>query len=457
MFEPADSQEAKDFVREALRVSEEFDTPVLLRTSTRISHAQSLVELGERQEIAIKPYEKNVQKHVAMPANARPRHVAVEERLQRLRDYAEQTPLNRLEWRQRKIGVICAGISYQQVQEALPEASVLKLGVCYPLPAQLIAAFAAGVEELYVVEELDPFFEEQIKALGIAVQGKALFPLTGEIFPNLIAEKILGEPLTVPLAVAASREEPAPVRPPVLCPGCPHRSVFYTLRRQKLLVSGDIGCYTLGASPPLEAMDSCICMGASISAGLGYEKGNPDLKGKVVSVIGDSTFFHSGMTGIVDVVYNRGTTLTLVLDNRITAMTGHQENPGTGTTLQGQPTVALDIAAICRALGVQRVREVDAYDLAALDAVIREEIAAGEAAVVIVRRACALLNKSVPEVYYIVEEKCTSCGACMKLGCPALVQEGKKITIDAALCVGCGVCVQVCKFEAIRQAGEQDV
>jgi indolepyruvate ferredoxin oxidoreductase alpha subunit len=456
MLEPSDSQEAKDFVQEALRVSEEFDTPVLLRSSTRISHTQSLVEVGERREVNIRPYSKDAAKRVAMPANSRRRHVVVEERLQRLRQYAEETALNRLEWRRREIGVICAGISYQQVREALPEASILKLGLVYPLPVQLLQEFAAGVDKLYVVEELDPFFEKQIKALGIAVKGKELFPLTGEIFPNLIAEKILGKPLTVPPVIKADSEEPPPVRPPVLCPGCPHRSVFYLLRKQKLLVSGDIGCYTLGASAPLEAMDSCICMGAGISAGLGYEKGNPELKGKVVSVIGDSTFFHSGMTGLADVVYNRGTTLTLILDNRITAMTGHQDHPGTGRTLQGQPTVALDIGAICRALGVQRVQEVDAYDLAALEAVIREEAAAPEPSVVIVRRACALLDKSAKTACCIDEEQCSGCGLCMQLGCPALAREGRRIVIDAALCVGCGVCVQVCKFGAIMKAGEED-
>ncbi|MCR3920925.1 MAG: indolepyruvate ferredoxin oxidoreductase subunit alpha [Firmicutes bacterium] len=456
MLEPADSQEAKDFVQSALEISEEFDTPVMLKTSTRISHAQSLVSVRERADIAIRPYEKDMSKHVMMPAYARPRHVAVEERLEFLREYAEQTTLNRIEWRQKKIGVICAGICYQQVREALPDASVLKLGMCYPLPTKLLAEFAANVDQLYVVEELDPFMEEQIKVMGIEVQGKGLFPLTGEISPNLIAKKILGQPLTQSLAADMDSEAPVPARPPVLCPGCPHRSVFYTLHKQKMVVSGDIGCYTLGALQPLDAMDTCICMGASISTGLGFEKGNPALKGKVAAVIGDSTFFHSGMTGLADVVYNQGTTLTMVLDNRITAMTGHQHHPGTGSTLKGNPTVALDIGAICRALGVKRVREVDPYDLAALDAVIREEAAAPEPSVIIARRACALLDKSIKEVYVIDTERCISCGLCMKLGCPAIVKDNKTMSIDVSLCVGCGVCVQVCRSNAIVKAGDQD-
>jgi indolepyruvate ferredoxin oxidoreductase alpha subunit len=450
MLEPSDSQEAKDFVMAALEMSEEFDTPVMLRSSTRISHSQSLVTLGKRKEVPLRPYVKDANKRVMMPAAARLRHAAVEERLLRLREAAEKSPLNRIEWRDRKIGVICAGISYRQVREALPEASVLKLGICYPLPPALIAEFAAGVDKLYVVEELDPFLEDQVKAMGITVTGKALFPLTGEIHPNRIAAAIAGKPLATPLPVP--EDMPVPARPPVLCPGCPHRSVFYVLRQQKLLVSGDIGCYTLGALPPLGAIDSCICMGASISAGLGYEKGNPELKGKIVSVIGDSTFFHSGMTGLMDVVYNRGSTLTIILDNRTTAMTGHQHNPGTGYTLKGDPTTTLELAPICRALGVRRVREVDPYDIKALQAAIKEEAAADEPSVIISRRACALLDKSAKPLYEI-NDNCRNCGACLRLGCPAMAREGDSVTIDPALCAGCGVCAQVCNFNAIGKAG----
>lgn len=453
MLEPADSQEAKDFIKLALEMSEEFDTPVMLKSSTRISHAQTLVSLGERQDVAVRPYEKNMRKYVMIPANARLRHVAVEERMDFLRAYAEQSPLNRIEWRDRKIGVICAGVCYQSVREALPEASVLKLGICYPLPAKKIEEFASGVDQLYVVEELDPFMEEQIRAMGFPARGKELFPLIGEIFPNTVAEKILGQPHTVPLDVAGYCDEPIPMRPPVLCPGCTHRSVFYVLKKLKMVVSGDIGCYTLGSLQPLDAMDTCICMGASVSAGLGFEKGNPALKGKVVAVIGDSTFFHSGITGLADVVYNRGTTLTMILDNRITAMTGHQHHPGTGATLKGDPTVALDISAICKAMGVQRVREADPFNLPELEAVIREEAAVDQPSVVIVRRPCTLLDKGPKDTYRIDADKCVTCGLCMKLGCPAIVKGGDAITVDQALCVGCAVCVQVCKAEAIVKAG----
>jgi indolepyruvate ferredoxin oxidoreductase alpha subunit len=456
MLEPADSQEAKDMVRDALEMSEEFDTPVMLKSSTRISHSQTLVSLGERIEVPIKPYEKNIKKYVMIPAYGRLRHVVVEERMDLLRKFAEQSTLNRIEWRDRKIGVIAAGICYQYVREALPAASVLKLGICHPLPPKLIQEFAAGVDELYVVEELDPFMEEQIKAMGIAVTGKERFPVIGEISPNIVAGKILGQQLSGPLDVAGYGDEPVPMRPPVLCPGCTHRSVFYLLRKLKLIVSGDIGCYTLGSLAPLEAMDTCICMGASISAGLGFEKGNPDLKGRVVSVIGDSTFFHSGLTGLADVVYNRGTTVTMILDNRITAMTGHQHHPGTGQTLKGDPTVALDINAICAALGVKRIREADPFNLQELEGVIREEIAVAEPSVIIIRRACTLLDKGPKDTYMINQDTCITCGSCMKLGCPAISKHDEMISIDPSLCVGCAVCVQVCKVDAIEKVGGGD-
>jgi indolepyruvate ferredoxin oxidoreductase, alpha subunit len=457
MLEPSDSQEAKDMVSIGLDISEEFDTPVMLKSSTRISHAQSLVSQKERREVPVKPYIKDARKYVMIPAFGRLRHVAVEERMEKLRAYAEQSPLNRIEWRDRKIGVIAAGICYQYVREALPDASILKLGICYPLPSKLIAEFASGVDELYVVEELDPFMEEQVKAMGIKIKGKELFPLIGEISSTMVAEKISGQPMVSPLAVPDYEEQPIPLRPPVLCPGCAHRGVFYTLKKLKMVASGDIGCYTLGSLPPLEGMDTCICMGASISAALGFEKGNPELVGRVVAVIGDSTFFHSGLTGLADVVYNRGTTLTMVLDNRITAMTGHQQHPGTGRTLKGEPTTAVDIAAVCRALGVSRVREVDPYDLAALEAAIKEEAAVAEPSVLVVRRACALLDKGPKDVYTIDLDKCINCGLCMKLGCPAISSEGGQTTVDASLCVGCAVCLQVCKKEAIVKAGDGNV
>ncbi|MCW3488706.1 indolepyruvate ferredoxin oxidoreductase subunit alpha [Dethiobacter alkaliphilus] len=453
MLEPSDSQEAKDMVAIALDISEEFDTPVMLKSSTRISHAQTLVEQGERTPVAVRPYQKDLKKNVMIPAYARLRHVVVEERMDLLRKYVEQSPLNRIEWRDKKIGVICAGICYQYVREALPEASVLKLGINFPLPEKKLEEFASGVDQLYVVEELDPFMEEQIKAMGIKVRGKEDFPVIGEIFPNMIADKILGKPHTEPLEVAGYCDEPIPMRPPVLCPGCTHRSVFYMLKKLKMVVSGDIGCYTLGSLAPLEAMDTCVCMGASVSAGLGFEKGNADLKGKVVAVIGDSTFFHSGMTGLADVVYNRGTTLTMILDNRITAMTGHQHHPGTGSTLKGDPTLALDISAICKALGVERIREADPFNLKELEAVIKEEAAADEPSVIIVRRMCTLQDKSPKDLYEIDKDKCVTCGRCMKLGCPAISQHGEIYSVDSSLCVGCAVCVQVCKSDAIVKAG----
>jgi indolepyruvate ferredoxin oxidoreductase, alpha subunit len=455
MLEPSDSQEAKDMVGVALDMSEEFDTPVMLKSSTRISHAQSLVHVTDRREVAIRPYEKDARKYVMIPGYARPRHVLVEERMGLLKKYVEQSPLNRIEWRDRKIGVIASGICYQYVREALPEASVLKLGICFPLPEKLIQEFAAGVEKVYVVEELDPFVEEQVRVMGIDAVGKELFPVIGELSPNLVAEKILGTPVAQALDVPGYCDTPAPMRPPVLCPGCAHRGVFYTLRKLKMVASGDIGCYTLGALAPLEGMDTCICMGASISAGLGLEKGNPDLKGKVVSVIGDSTFFHSGLTGLVDVVYNRGTTLTLILDNRITAMTGHQHHPGTGFTLKMQPTVALDIIEICKALGVKRVRTADPFDLSALQSVIAEEAAAPEPSVVVVQRPCTLLDKGPKDVYRVDEDKCVNCGLCLKLGCPAISGTGEKASVDASLCVGCAVCLQVCKKEAIVKVGDK--
>ena len=453
MLEPADSQEAKDMVAVALDISEEFDTPVMLKSSTRISHAQTLVTLGERTEVAIRPYEKDLKKNVMIPAYARMRRVAVEERMELLKKYVEQSPLNRIEWRDKKIGFICAGICYQYVREALPDASVLKLGINYPLPQKKLEEFAAGVDQLYVVEELDPFMEEQIKAMGISVRGKEDFSGIGELSPNIIAAKILGTPHTEALEVPGYCDEPMPMRPPVLCPGCTHRSVFFLLKKLKMVVSGDIGCYTLGSLAPLEAMDTCICMGASVSAGQGFEKGNPELKGRVVAVIGDSTFFHSGMTGLADVVYNRGTTLTMILDNRITAMTGHQHHPGTGSTLKGDPTVALDISAICKALGVKRVREADPFNLQELETAIREEAAVAEPSVIIVRRMCTLQDKSPKQQYMIDQDKCVTCGRCMKLGCPAISKHEDVVSVDSSQCVGCAVCVQVCKTDAIVKAG----
>ncbi|MGE5508341.1 MAG: indolepyruvate ferredoxin oxidoreductase subunit alpha [Chitinophagales bacterium] len=450
-IEPSDSAEARDFTVLAFTLSERFDTPVLLRTTTRVSHSKSLVELGERAREHTQPYYKDPTKYVIMPANARMRHSVVEARLLDLADYAETSPLNRIEWRDRKIGVVTSGISYQYVREAVPEASVLKLGLTFPLPFKLIAEFAAGVEELWVVEELDPFLEDQLKANGIACRGKDALPLEGEFSPAVVRKGILGvEPPPVPKAAAA-----LPVRPPVLCPGCPHRGVFYTLRQLNLTVLGDIGCYTLGALPPLDAMDLCLCMGASISGGLGMVKADPELAGKTVAVIGDSTFLHSGMTGLLDVVYNQAPLPVLILDNRTTAMTGHQDHPGTGRTLQGQPAKAVDFLALVKALGVTRTAVVDPFQLDRLKETLREFLAAGEPSVIIARRPCALISKQPANPLAVDAAACRKCRSCLRLGCPAISAcAGGTVAIDPALCTGCGLCASVCKYDAIVKEGE---
>ncbi|MDN5293859.1 MAG: indolepyruvate ferredoxin oxidoreductase, alpha subunit [Eubacteriales bacterium] len=456
MLEPADSQEARDFVILAFNVSEEYDTPVLLRTTTRVAHGQSLVATGERQERRSKKYEKNVAKYVMMPAFARQRRLAVEERTLRLKKLAERMEVNRMELRDRSIGVITSGISYQYVREALPHASVLKLGLTWPLPEKLLRQFAAEVDRLYVVEELDPYLEEQIRALGIAVTGKEIIPPVGELSVETVA-RAFGVKVDCREEVAATAPAVAvPPRPPVMCPGCPHRGVFYVLRKLKVTVTGDIGCYTLGALPPLEAMDTCICMGASIGSALGMEKGDPELQGRVVAVIGDSTFLHSGVTGLMDIVYNKGTATVVILDNRTTAMTGHQDHPASGRTLMGEPAYSVDLAALCRAVGVERVREVPAFDLEGLEKALREELEAREPSVVIARQPCALLAKEKKAGCRVEADQCVACRRCLQLGCPALSIEKDKATIDEVLCNGCGLCLQVCRVGAIRRAGESD-
>lgn len=458
VLEPSDSQEAKDFVKIALELSEQYDTPVILRTTTRVAHSQTLVELGEPQPATIKPYQKDPKKYVMMPANARLRHVQVEAKLAALTAAANTLPINRIEWADRSLGIITSGFCYQYVKEALPQASILKLGMTNPLPAQLIQEFAQGVERLVVVEELEPFIEEQVAAMGIKVEGKNLFGNIGEINAQMVATKLGGlgaEAETAATAEVVIDVSDIPVRPPVLCPGCPHRSVFYTLNQLKAVVSGDIGCYTLGALPPLNAMDTTICMGASIGAALGMEKANPNLRGKVVAVIGDSTFFHSGITGLIDVVYNQGQSTVLILDNSTTAMTGHQDHPSTGKTLQKEITHVVDIEGLVKAIGIQRVQVVDPFDMPNLKKVIATEMATPEPSVIIARRPCALLLKGGATPYTVESEVCISCRACIKLGCPAISGVGANITIDPNLCTGCGVCEQVCPVTAIKKVGDQ--
>ena len=447
MVEPSDSAECLEFVRAAYELSEEYDTPVLLRTCTRVAHSQSLVEPGERAELPLRPYEKNPKKYVMMPGNAIPRHVFVEQRMEKLRALAETTPLNRVEPGTGNIGFVTAGICYQYVREVFPDAPVLKLGLLNPLPVKLIADFAATVEKLYVVEELDGIIETHCRANGIPVAGgKDLFSPCGELSQEKVAAA-LGQ--SVPPSL--SFDEPVPVRPPVLCPGCPHRGLFFTLHKLGVTVSGDIGCYTLGALPPLTAMDTTLCMGASISALHGFNTvRGPESAARSVAVIGDSTFMHSGITGLIDITYNQGISTVVILDNSITGMTGHQQNPTTGLTLKNQPTPQVSIEKVCEAAGVRRVRVVDPNDLKALEAALREELAAAEPSVVITRRPCALLKYVQPKPPLAVDtEKCRYCKACMRIGCPAISLAGHTAQIDPTLCVGCGLCVQLCAFGAI--------
>ena len=446
MLEPSDSAECKDFILKAFKISEKFDTPVILRTCTRVAHSQSMVELCDRIDPELREYVKNPQKYSMSPANAIKRHVFVEQRMADLAARAEDCPLNRVELGDTKLGFITSGTCYQYVKEVFPNASVLKLGMVNPLPVKLFKDFAGKVEKLYVIEEMDPIIETHVRALGIRVDGgKDLTGLLGEL-----SQLKLAKAMGVELPESTALEEPLPIRHPVLCPGCPHRGLFYTLGKLKLTVCGDIGCYTLGGSAPLNAMDTTICMGASISALHGFNTVRPDGANKRVAVIGDSTFMHSGMTGLASIVYNKSISTVLILDNSITGMTGHQQNPTTGLTLKEEPTYAIKMEDICKALGVKRVRIADPADLASLEAAIKEEIAATEPSVIIVRRPCALLKcvKHNPP-FHVNTEKCKSCKMCMKLGCPAIKFENGKATIDSTLCVGCGLCKQMCKFDAI--------
>ena len=448
MLEPSDSGECAELVKAAYEISEAYDTPVVLRTCTRVAHSQSLVELHDRDEKALKPYERNPQKYVAAPANAVKRHVEVEKRMLALQQLAETTPLNRVEMGDTDIGFVTSGTCYLYVKEAFPEASVLKLGLVNPLPVEKLRAFAGKVKRLIVVEELDGVIENHLRANGIRVDGgKDLFGYLGELSQNRLRAA-----MGAALPKFAAYDEAVPGRPPVMCPGCPHRGLFTVLSKLKLTVLGDIGCYTLGSGAPLNAVDSVLCMGASIGMAHGYTKMlGEEAAHKTVAVIGDSTFMHSGMTGIVNMVYNKSIATVLVLDNSITGMTGHQQNPTTGLTLQNEPTYPIRIEDFCHSVGVKRVRVVDPQDMAATEAAIKEEIAAEEPSVIIVRRPCALLKyvKHNPPLS-IDPEKCKGCKSCMKIGCPAIRFADKKASIDATICVGCGLCEQMCKFGAFE-------
>ncbi len=449
MLEPADSQECKDFIEAAYELSEKYDTPMLYRLTTRVAHSQSIVSLKERTDVPLKEYERNIAKYVMMPGNAKRRHPEVEQRIADLTEYAETSPLNRVEYGDKKIGIITSGMCYHYVKEAFGDTvSVLKLGMVYPLPVKLIQEFASQVETLYVIEELDPFIEEHCNSIGVSVIGKELFPICYEFSTKQIKELISGKKEDN----FAVLEEAVPVRPPVLCPGCPHRGTFYVLKKMGVHICGDIGCYTLGAVAPLNAMDAVVCMGASVgmSFGMSLARGKEFAK-NTVAVIGDSTFIHSGITGLIEIVYNKGINTVLVLDNSITGMTGHQDNPTTGKTLKGEATVSVDLEALGKAVGIQRVTVVDPFDLAKLEAVLKEELAAEEPSMVIVQRPCALLKGvKFPGPIQIDSEKCKKCKACMKLGCSAISIKDGNLTIDQTLCNGCGLCQRVCKFDAIQ-------
>jgi len=454
MLEPANSQECKDFVMEAFNISEKYDCPVIVRLSTRIAHSQSIVEIGERKNVELKPYVKNPAKYVMMPAMARGRHIEVEKRMAALKEFSNETPLNRIEWGSKKIGIITSGISYQYAREAFGDVSYLKLGMVYPLPDKLICDFAQQVDKLYIIEELEPFIEDHVRKLGIKVTGKDVLPVTGEYSATLLKEKLLG----VAPDNSYKTDVPTPVRPPVMCPGCPHRGTFHVLKKLKLNVCGDIGCYTLGALSPTESMDTCVCMGASIGMVHGMEKARGrDFGKKTVAILGDSTFIHSGITGLIDIVYNKGCSTVIILDNSITGMTGHQHNPTTGFTIKGEPTRQVDLKLLANAVGIDRVRIADPFEIKEFERIVAEEVEADEPSLIISQRPCALLkNVRYEGAQQINIDKCKKCRSCLRIGCPAIVDKGDRIEINTALCVGCKLCTKVCSFNAIEKAGENN-
>ena len=454
MLEPSDSAETLAFVKIAFELSEQFDTPVIIRMCTRVSHSQSIVEAGERIVPEQIPYEKNIAKYVMMPGNAKKRHPVVEERTKKLAQWAESAPVNRVEMGGTDIGVITSSTSYQYVKEVFGDrVSILKLGMSNPLPEKLIRDFASKVKKLVVAEEMDPVFENYCRQLGLEVSGKDLLPMCGEFSQNMIAE-CLGEKLYEGKAL----DDPIPPRPPAMCSGCPHRGLFYTLKKNKITCLGDIGCYTLGAAAPLSSVDTTLCMGASVSAIHGFIKmQDPEAARHTVAVIGDSTFMHSGMTGLANIAYNMSNSTVIILDNSITGMTGHQQNPTTGYNIKGDPAGKIDLEALCRAMGFERVRVVDPYNLAECDSVIREELNVDAPSVIISRRPCALLKYVKHKAPLKVNpDKCVGCRACMQIACPSISFREKKVVVDATQCVGCGVCSQLCRFGAYESTAKED-
>ncbi len=446
VLEPSDSQEAKDFVKEAFCISEAYDTPVILRTTTRLAHSQGPVTLEPREEIPDKPYERNMAKNVMMPGPAKARHIYVEERMKKLEEDSSDFAINQVEYQDTSIGFITSGIPYQYVKEVFPQASVLKLGMVYPLPKKMIEEFAAKVDKLYIFEELEPVIEEQVRAWGISCIGKDLFTRQGEYSANLLRERVLSQ------QIQTDGFDDLPARPPILCPGCPHRSTFYVLKKLGIHAAGDIGCYTLGAVAPLNVIDTTVCMGASISTlhGMEMAKGKEYIK-NWVAVIGDSTFMHTGINSLMNMVYNQGTGTVIIMDNSTTGMTGHQDHAATGKTLMGKEVPAISIYHMCKAMGISHVTEVNAFDQAAMEKAIKEEVARDEVSVIIACAPCALLKgMKFPNKCVANSEKCKKCGMCLKPGCPALTKnEDGTVSIDETMCNGCGLCKQLCKFDAI--------
>ena len=446
VIEPSDSAEAKDFMKLAFSLSEKYDTPVIFRITTRVAHSQGLVETEDREEVPLKEYVKDVPKYVMMPGNAKKRHIVVEERLNKLCEDSNDFSINRIETGDKELGIICSGGVYQYVKEALPTASVLKLGMVYPLPYRLIEKFVSSVDRCIVIEELEPHIETLIKAKGIKVEGKNLFSVQGELSANIIREKVLG------IKADVTRAE-VPARPPVLCAGCPHRGVFYTLKQLNVNVMGDIGCYTLGAVPPLNAIDSVLCMGASIGMAIGFDKADDKAYKNTVAVIGDSTFIHSGITGLIDAVYNRANVTVIIVDNSTTGMTGHQNHPATGKNIKNEPTSRLSLENVCLSVGSDRVSVVDPYDLDLFKETVKSCLSEKGVKVIIARRPCALLTKRLYNGCEITAA-CRNCKACLKLGCPAIINGENGVKIDLSLCTECGLCQKVCRFGAIKTREE---